>query len=81
MIIEELAADPSLDDMGLLTEAHYKKQMATVKTILNLDKKGLTVREIGMKVVNAESYVKMVIEEGEEEMNEYWRKMYKMKEL
>ncbi len=78
--IEELVPNPNINNLDLLTEAHYNKQMAVVKTILNLDKKGLTVREIGMKVQVADTYIGMVILRGEEGMNKYWRKMYRMKE-
>ncbi len=78
--IEELVPNPNINNLDLLTEAHYNKQMAVVKTILNLDKKGLTVREIGMKVQVADTYIGMVISRGEEQMNEFWRQMYKIKE-
>lgn len=80
MKIEELFSNPSINDLDLITEEHYNKQMSTVKTILNYDKKGLTVREIGMKLQLADTYIEMVILEGEEKMNKYWKEIYGMKE-
>lgn len=77
---EELPVDSSLNDLDLITKKHYEKQMAVIKTILNLDKKGLFVREIGMKVQLSDSYVEMVVEKGEKEMDKYWKKMYNIKE-
>lgn len=80
MKTEKLTFDSYRNDLDLISEEHYNKQMSVVRTILNLGKKGLTVREIGMKVIIADSYIKMVIEKGEKEMGKYWEKMYEMKE-
>ena len=76
---EELVADPFINNLDLITEAHYNKQMAVIKTILNLNKKGLIKREIGMKVQVADSYIEMVILKGEEGMDKYWNNMYGIK--
>ena len=79
METEELTVDPKRNDLDLITKEHYKKQMGAVKIILNFKKKGLTAREIAMKVQLAEYYIEMVIFRGEEGMDKYWADMYKMK--
>lgn len=76
---EELVADPFINDLDSITKEHYYKQMAIVKTILNLKKKEFTAREVAMKIQVAYSYVVMVFEKGEEEMDNYWNNMYGIK--
>jgi len=78
METEELTVDPKRNDLDLITKEHYKKQTGVVKTILNLKEKGLTAREIAMKVQLADYYIEMVVFRGEEGMNKYWREMYRM---
>lgn len=78
--IEELPVDPSFNDLDLITQKHYEKQMAVVKTVINFMNKGMNEEETGRKVQLAASYVAMVFMKGEKEMNNYWRKLYGMKE-
>jgi hypothetical protein len=79
MIVEELIVNPKINDLDLITEDCYKKQMNTVRTIVNLQRKGVDIKQVSLKVQLAETYVLQVFEWGEEEMGKYWREMYRMK--
>lgn len=80
MKIEQLTFDPKRNDLELITKEHYNKQMALVRSILNLRDKEFSVRDAGMKIQVADSYIRMVFELGEEGMKDYWKKMYNYKE-
>ncbi len=78
-IIPETKAPVVEDDMERLNNKHYEKQMDMVRYIHNLKKKGLDLGNTSIKAQLAPSYIEMVWGEGLEKMDEYWRKMHKIK--
>lgn len=62
-------------------EAHFAKQMDAIKRIKSLQKLEYTPSLISLKVQLALSYVELVMENTEEEMKEYWRKLYRNNKL
>lgn len=77
---EQLKYDPKKNDLNLIAIGHYKRQMLMLRTILNLKEEGYGIREVGMKVQVADSYIAMVFSRGEKQMIEYWKEVYEMGE-
>ncbi len=78
-LIIETEAPVVENDMERLNNKHYDKQMEVVKYILNLKKRGLDLGNASIKAQLAPSYIEMVWGEGLEKMEDYWRKMHKIK--
>lgn len=62
-------------------KTHYEAQMESVKRILRYKEQDMDIETAARKIGLAPSYVSMVYEKGEKNMDKYWRRLHNVKTM